>query len=199
LVRSLFSPALAGFLIASLLACGGHRPPSPAGAATIDATAPIANFAHVREGLLRGGHPDHDGLEYLQRLGVKTILDLEIGDLIEATPAEIHEEEQTAKEMGFHFVRQPLSAFQPFVSDAEMNRVLRILGDADQAPVYVHCKHGQDRTGLVVGLERVFNEGWGPGKAYAEMRALGFHPAFFGLTNYFKWKTGYGERETARE
>jgi tyrosine-protein phosphatase SIW14 len=198
-VRSLRSSRLAAVLLASIFACGGVPPPAPPGAATVDAKAPIANFAHVRDGLFRGGHPDHDGLEYLQRLGVKTILDLEIGDLIEATPAEIHEEEETAKEMGFHFVRLPLSAFQPFVSDDEMNRVLRILGDADQAPVYVHCKHGQDRTGLVVGLERVFNEGWEPGKAYAEMRALGFHPAFFGLNHYFKWKTGIGEKATARE
>lgn len=45
----------------------------------------------------------------------------------------------------------------------------------------VHCTHGQDRTGLVVGRLRVLRDGWTKAKAYDEMRADGFHPELHGL------------------
>ena len=56
---------------------------------------------------------------------------------------------------------------------------------------YVHCAHGQDRTGLVIGLERVIDEGWTPKAAHDEMLKLGFHPLFEGLNHYFEEKTGF--------
>jgi hypothetical protein len=47
--------------------------------------------------------------------------------------------------------------------------------------VYVHCLHGHDRTGLLVGLYRVKVMGWTVADAYAEMRAMGFHRLLHGL------------------
>ena len=48
-------------------------------------------------------------------------------------------------------------------------------------PVYVHCSHGRDRTGLIVGLYRVFIEGASPALARQEMDAAGFRPFNRGL------------------
>lgn len=45
----------------------------------------------------------------------------------------------------------------------------------------VHCTHGQDRTGLVIGKYRVLEEGWSKRAAYAEMLAHHFHPELYGL------------------
>jgi protein tyrosine/serine phosphatase len=153
--------------------------------------APIANFARVRDGLYRGARPGDDGLQYLVGLGVKTIVDLEIGDLVEATPGDIAHEAQVAHDLGLDFVRNPMSAFTPFVDEAAMNATLALLADTNRQPIYVHCRHGQDRTGLVIGLERVFDEGWDPGDAHDEMLAFGFHTAFWGLNHYFEEKTGW--------
>jgi protein tyrosine phosphatase (PTP) superfamily phosphohydrolase (DUF442 family) len=152
---------------------------------------PIMNFAKVSPGLYRGARPTDEGLAHLKKIGIRTIVDLEIGDLIEATPAQIDHEKQVATELGFVFVRRPMSAFQPFVSDAAMNETLAILADPAARPIYVHCKHGQDRTGLVIGLERVLSEGWDPADAHAEMLALGFHTFFWGLEHYYEEKTGF--------
>lgn len=160
------------------------------------ANAPIANFHEVRDGLYRGGHPDGKGLDYLKKLGVKTIVDLEIGDFIEAFPWDIDDEEDGAKSRGITLVRYPMSAFEAAASDRfdhQMDDVLARLDDAQQQPIYVHCKHGQDRTGLVIGLERVLDEGWQPEDAYDEMLDLGFHPMFFGLDEYFHEKTGWDD------
>jgi protein-tyrosine phosphatase len=46
--------------------------------------------------------------------------------------------------------------------------------------VLVHCTHGQDRTGLVVGIYRLAH-GWTKDAAYAEMLQYGFHPELLGL------------------
>jgi tyrosine-protein phosphatase SIW14 len=187
------SQIVAGLFVAfGFLGCGSGHGQSSASTTQGD-DSPIANFAQVNAGVYRGAHPDASGLAYLQSIGVKTIVDLEIADYIEATPDQIQQEEDTATSMGFSFVREPMSAFQPFVSDDEMNATMQILADPSQQPAYVHCLHGQDRTGLVIGLERVIDEGWAPADAYAEMLANGFHPEFLGLKHYFDEKTGYDD------
>jgi protein tyrosine/serine phosphatase len=263
LVSSVLSLSLAAASF-GLVACSGasDSTSSNAGAesvSTSDADAP-ANFAKVRDGLYRGGHPSYDNLVYLKSLGVTTIVDLEIADYVEATPEEIKEELNDAALLGLTVVREPMSAFEPFVNQAQMNATLDALaasyvapsgdddddadggvavdagdagadgsadagvdaaidaavdaaidggatdagdagsdggGDVDAGPapstgaIYVHCRHGQDRTGLVVGLERVFIEGWDPADAYAEMLSYGFHTYFLGLKEYFFTQTGY--------
>jgi protein tyrosine/serine phosphatase len=52
---------------------------------------------------------------------------------------------------------------------------------AGRTGVLVHCTHGQDRTGLVIGRHRVLADGWSKSRAYREMLANGFHPALIGL------------------
>ena len=47
----------------------------------------------------------------------------------------------------------------------------------------VHCTHGQDRTGDVVGHHRVTNDGWTKDQAYAEMLAHHFHPELRGIAD----------------
>lgn len=46
--------------------------------------------------------------------------------------------------------------------------------------VFIHCEHGEDRTGLVVGCFRL-SQGWTKDDAYAEMLAHYFHPLLQGL------------------
>jgi protein tyrosine/serine phosphatase len=199
-----------------LVACGGSSSDSEATDTAASTASPDgtsadapANFAKVRTGLYRGGHPSYDNLAYLKKLGVKTVVDLEIADYVEATPEEIQQELDDAKLLGLTVVREPMSAFEPFVNQQQMNATLAALattepadagvdaaalgddGAKPKASVYVHCRHGQDRTGLVVGLERVFIEGWEPADAYAEMLAYGFHTYFLGLKDYFFEQTGY--------
>lgn len=47
--------------------------------------------------------------------------------------------------------------------------------------VLVHCTHGQDRTGLIIGRHRVLYNGWPKNMAYEEMLANNFHPLLHGL------------------
>lgn len=45
----------------------------------------------------------------------------------------------------------------------------------------VHCTHGQDRTGFIIGEYRVRVDHWSPAEAYAEMLAHHFHAELLGL------------------
>jgi protein tyrosine/serine phosphatase len=184
-------------LVSLLAACGGSDASvddsSSDSAYTSAPVAPPANFEKVRDGIYRGGHPDPGGVKYLKSLGIRTIVDLEIDDLIEATPKVIAEEVFDAWKASIPLERYPMSAFSLAVSDefdARIAAILTTLKDDSKKPIYVHCKHGQDRTGLVIGLERVLVEGWTAQAAHDEMVRIGFHPELLGLEEYFERKTG---------
>jgi hypothetical protein len=49
----------------------------------------------------------------------------------------------------------------------------------------VHCTHGQDRTGYVIGVHRVLHDGWTKYAAFKEMQANHFHTELQGL--YGAW------------
>lgn len=76
-------------------------------------------------------------------------------------------------------------------NELQVNQILDALKNVDNFPVFIHCHHGQDRTGLIIGLYRVEVQGWTPSKAYQEMLDVGFHPSISTLDNYFKHRTGY--------
>lgn len=172
-------------LLSALLLCCHHQ-------ATVLGPHAPPNFLQVRAGLYRGGHPDEGALEYLRSLGVRTVVDLEIADLVEATQGQIDEESRLASSLGLRVVHVPISAFELGLSDRFdrlIDSAMVAIGDRSGWAVYVHCLHGQDRTGMVVGLERVEQEGWAPRAAWDEMVRIGFHPLFLGLREYFNRRT----------
>jgi len=71
----------------------------------------------------------------------------------------------------------------------EVNLVLARMADPGARPLFIHCMKGEDRTGLLVALHRVINEGWKPADAHAEMMAHGFNSLLLELNHYFEDKT----------
>ena len=64
-------------------------------------------------------------------------------------------------------------------STGEVNgyvEALRIMNDPARQPVLVHCGAGTERTGGVVALYRMFEEGWTLEEAYAEADDKGHSP-----------------------
>jgi protein tyrosine/serine phosphatase len=72
-----------------------------------------------------------------------------------------------------------------------VNQIEAIMADHARRPIFVHCQHGEDRTGLIVGLYRVETEHWSPAAAYREMIAKGFHKILFFLNHYYEERTGW--------
>jgi protein-tyrosine phosphatase len=113
----------------------------------------------VCEGIYRG--PRLSNLDELKFLGVRTILDLE-----NSTGA-VSREEAVAKELGIEVINIPMSEItRP--RPADLVKAVEIMEDPELQPVYVHCLHGRDRTGLAVAAYRVLHDGWSVDRAYRE-------------------------------
>ncbi len=143
----------------SLLALGGL----PALAAP-----DLPNFHAVAPGIWRGAAPTEAGLARLKAMGVRTVIDLRI------SPRLVRREGAEARALGFHWINLPMGADPP--TPKQVATFLSTLGRAPGEPVFVHCQHGADRTGCMVGIYRVTQQGWAFPRAYAEMRQDGFDP-----------------------
>lgn len=52
---------------------------------------------------------------------------------------------------------------------------LKIVTDPVNQPVFVHCKGGHHRTGIMTAVYRIEHDGWTADQAYAEMSQYGFN------------------------
>ena len=106
-----------------------------------------------------------------------------------AHPIAIDRERQWAAELG---LRQVVASMNGMAnpSDRTVRDALALLADPEARPIFVHCAKGMDRTGAVIALHRVFNEGWGAREARAEMTARGFNGILLTLKEYMEKKVG---------
>ena len=61
--------------------------------------------------------------------------------------------------------------FKP--SEEQIQAFLETVTDPALQPVFVHCRQGEDRTGVMVAIYRVAEQGWEPAQAYREAIRLG--------------------------
>ncbi len=134
----------------------------------------VPNFHMVTQTLLRGGAPDWKGLEELKAAGVKTVVDLRIA------PKHVHAERLQVEKLGMHSVNLAMSGNPP--TARQIATFLRLTQSPGAQRVYVHCQHGADRTGCMVGIYREKFQGWSYARAFAEMRKYGFNPHWTGLS-----------------
>lgn len=141
----------------------------------------IPKFFKVDDGVFRGAQPEDEiDYDFLKAHGVKSILNLR------RTKAAIRTEGLEASKRGMGFLSVPMkSFFSP--GNKAVNAALAFVTDPANQPVFVHCRKGKDRTGLVIGLYRVHVQGWDPHEAYKEMRSFGFNPWLVGLEHMY-WK-----------
>jgi tyrosine-protein phosphatase SIW14 len=145
----------------------------------------IVHFLKVTDGVYRSGRVSERGDEILKsQYGVKTIINIEDDEEF------VFQEQRKARELGIEFIWSPMdTGIVP--NDKEVDRLLAIMNDPEKQPVLIHCKHGEDRTGLMVGLFRVLVQKWRPEVAYQEMRDLGFKFFYLKYKKYFRYRTGW--------
>jgi hypothetical protein len=126
-----------------------------------------SNFADVGNGVYRGQHLLTEGkVRYLAAapLDVKTVLDLEMYN------PQTYWEKYLVEANGIDFVGKPMM-WNKVYDDAFIDDIVSVLGDPSKRPIYVHCYWGYDRTGLIVALHRVVNEGMAPIDAFHDWKA----------------------------
>jgi protein tyrosine/serine phosphatase len=145
------------------------------------AQAEIVRFHEVAPGIYRGSRPeDMRDLIRLKLQGIRTIYTL-------VTDREdIAREQHDAALLGIKVVSVPMSPIL-IPGDRKIDFLLNEIQQPANQPVYLHCRHGKDRTGLIFGIFRVEVQGWDPHAAYDEMREIGFNPWLAGL-EYAFWR-----------
>jgi protein tyrosine/serine phosphatase len=136
----------------------------------------LLNFYKVSEYLYRGGQPTKEGFKQLEKRGIKTIINLRAN----------HTDKDDIADCNFLYLDIPVKAWRP--RDKQIIQFLQIVTDKTKQPVFVHCQHGSDRTGLVCAAYRIFAEGWSKQQAVEEMTKgpYGFHRIWKNLARYIE-------------
>lgn len=146
-------------------------------------TRNIPNLREVSPGVWRSGQPqDVFDWKYLKSIGVNRVVKLNFdseysdstaciaGIIVHTMSIQPEGDKDLLDNITNTFVRP-----DPSVVEAAERLISPGMG------TLVHCTHGQDRTGYLIGRYRVNHEGWSKEEAYLEMLKFGFHPELHGL------------------
>jgi tyrosine-protein phosphatase SIW14 len=124
----------------------------------------IPNFGQVSENLYRGALPNTTGLEALKKMGINIVIDMRRG----------HDsnEENRVKQLGMDYVSIPSRC--PYPQDGPIALFLQVVEKNPGKKIFVHCRLGDDRTGIAVASYRIAEQGWSVDEARKEMQAFGF-------------------------
>lgn len=125
----------------------------------------VGNFGEVTPTLYRGGQPKPAGFEALAKMGVNIVVDVRLSGR--------DKERKEVEKLGIQFVEIPWHCLFP--KDETFVRFLTLLRENPDKKVFVHCRYGDDRTGMMIAAYRMAVEGWTPEEARKEMEKFGFH------------------------
>jgi protein tyrosine/serine phosphatase len=129
----------------------------------------LPNGGRVNDVLYRGAQPHTAGIQELKKLGITTIVDLR-GE----NPELRDSEKLQAETLGIRFVSIPVSGWAPPSND-QVAQFLALFRNNPKEKVFVHCRFGDDRTGVFVATYRMAYEGWPATQAMNEMYFFGFN------------------------
>jgi tyrosine-protein phosphatase SIW14 len=143
----------------------------------------IPNGGKINDHLYRGAQPRPQGLAELKKLGITTIVDLRGEDR-----EKILWERRQAESLGMRFVNIPVSGWAPPTNE-QVLQFLSYLRDDPTQKIFVHCRFGDDRTGVFVATYRMAIEKWPAEQALREMYFFGFngrwHPSMITFVRDF--------------
>lgn len=95
------------------------------------------------------------------------------------------------------FVSLPWTGYES-PDHAQVAEFLQLIRDNPDKQIFVHCRRGAERTGVMVAAYRISVEGWTPEQALAEMEEFKFRGFWFRhLRRYVRRFPEHWEREPA--
>ncbi len=134
----------------------------------------VPNLHKVSDDLYRGAQPSSEGMKQLEKLGIKTIVNLRL----------VHSDRDEIENTGLSYEHIPMATWN--TQNEDVVRFLKIITDSNNTPVFVHCQYGADRTGTMCAIYRIAAEGWNKNEAIEEMTkgGFGFHSIWKNLVDY---------------
>ncbi len=153
------------------------RPARPAEwAVALNESDDLPNAFRITKSLYRGAQPTAQGMRDLEKMGVRTIVNLR----------SFHSDRSLIKGTKLDYEHIYMKAWHPEYK--ELVKFLKIVTDKKRTPVFFHCQHGADRTGTMCAVYRMAVQDWTADAAIEEMTKGGynFHAVFQNLLDYVK-------------
>jgi protein tyrosine/serine phosphatase len=159
-------------LIAALALAATNTPPW---AVSLDKPG-LPNLHKVSDKLYRGAQPTKEGMRQLERMGIKTVVNLR----------SFNSDRGELTGTGLKYQHLWVKAWHP--EDKEVVAFLKTVSDTNSTPVFVHCQHGADRTGTFCAIYRIAVQGWTKEQAIEEMTkgGFGYHTIWKNLIEYIQ-------------
>ncbi len=135
----------------------------------------FSNLHKVNDSLYRSEQPSKKGYAFLEKLHIRSVLSLYPNS----------EDETLTEKLPFQTYR--VKMYSDDFSNKDVAMALYII-QMSPKPLLVHCKHGSDRTGLIIAMYRIIIEHWTKKMAIDEMRHgdFGFDPAYKNIVQYIR-------------
>ena len=122
----------------------------------------VRNFGQVTSTLYRGGQPTKEGFETLARMGIAIIVDT----------GRSTRDEKLVTNLGMAYAHLPW--YCPLPKDEVFARFIEVLKQNPDKKIFVHCRLGDDRTGMMIAAYRMAVEHWTAKEAMDEMHEFGY-------------------------
>jgi tyrosine-protein phosphatase SIW14 len=122
----------------------------------------VPNFGEVGPTLYRGGQPTAEGFESLAHMGIAIVVDT----------GRSKRDEKLINTLGMTYVSLPW--YCPFPKDEVFARFIEITKENRGKKIFVHCRLGDDRTGMMIAAYRMAVQHWTAREALEEMHEFGY-------------------------
>jgi protein tyrosine/serine phosphatase len=122
----------------------------------------IPNLGEVTPTLYRGGQPSPEGFQRLAQMGINVVVDT----------GRSKRDEAVVKNLGMTYVSLPW--YCPFPNDKVFARFIEITRKNPAKKIFVHCRLGDDRTGMMIAAYRMAEQHWTAKEALQEMHEFGY-------------------------
>jgi len=156
-------------VLVSIQGCSSPKPlPRDKRWATAVVSPNITNFYKVDTKVFRSAQPTSQEFYALEKLHFKNIVDLRLW----------HDDKDELQGLHLHYYHFPLNA-----SKVDYDDLVHIVATLQtlEGKTLVHCKHGSDRTGVIIAAYRIVAHNWSKEEALKEFRfgGFGFHSFWF--------------------
>ena len=181
-MKSIAICCLAAVLAAPVLAQEASAPiPAAAAVRPVQWAEPVemegvSNLHRISPTLYRSEQPTALGMKNLERLGIRTIINLRA----------FNDDKDEVKGTSLRTERVKILTWR--IDDKHVIEVMRMLKKTENGPFLIHCQHGADRTGLMSAMYRVLEQGWTPEDALTELidGGYGYHSMWKNIVRYVR-------------
>jgi len=125
----------------------------------------VPNFGEVTPRLYRGAQPSPEGFQQLAAMGIDIVVDARL--------SQKSSEKKIVTAAGMQYISIPWHCMFP--KDKAIAQFLAVLRDNPKKKIFVHCRLGDDRTGMMIAAYRMAVDNWTAEEAFAEMMHFGMN------------------------